>query len=99
MGTRRFKNGNVYTGNYEDGRRQGQGKCFFANGGEALVFSNLYSSHDMSLTNVTHTHKIYIPVIGRMTPSKDLVDTITIMVTASRECFETECATEEASTN
>ena len=53
MGTRRFKNGNVYTGNYEDGRRQGQGKCFFANGGETLVFiiilaCNLCSSHDIT---------------------------------------------------
>lgn len=40
-GTRRFNNGNVYNGNYVDGRRQGQGKCYFANGGEFVDYIKL----------------------------------------------------------
>ena len=31
-GTRRFPNGNLYVGNYSDGRRNGNGRHIFANG-------------------------------------------------------------------
>jgi MORN repeat len=31
-GTRRFKNGDVYIGNYENGKRAGEGRFYFANG-------------------------------------------------------------------
>jgi len=31
-GTRRFPNGNVYTGSYQEGKRSGDGRCYYANG-------------------------------------------------------------------
>jgi len=31
-GTRRFPDGNVYTGHYDNGHRSGQGRCYYANG-------------------------------------------------------------------
>jgi hypothetical protein len=32
QGTRRFPNGNIFTGIYKEGKRSGQGRCYFANG-------------------------------------------------------------------
>ena len=32
QGTRRFPNGNIFTGIYKEGKRSGHGRCYFANG-------------------------------------------------------------------
>lgn len=98
MGTRRFKNGNVYTGNYVDGKRQGQGKCFFANGGKFQIDPLVHLDTVIILHCLSNMHcKICIRATGRMIPFKVLAGTTTTMAIVLKACFEMVSATAEGS--